>query len=234
MKKLRLCIISDTHEEIETIPPNEMPEADVLVHCGDFTKRGSLDAGAAFLEWLSTLKQYSKIIFIAGNHDSFLEYATPKTLFLKYLREKLGDRAVYLEHQSYEYAGWRFFGTPYVPQFCNLAFNRQDAIRKKLWEDIPGNTEILLSHCPPRGVLDGVPRPSAVIGQSSIEACGCPFLIQRLGQLYNLQLHAFGHIHEWGGHSFTHRDHIKFANGCMLNPDPKYFMKPIVVEVEKD
>jgi hypothetical protein len=45
--------------------------------------------------------------------------------------------------------GYKFYGSPYTPAFCEWAFqlNETDAIEK--WKKIPEDTEILITHGPP-------------------------------------------------------------------------------------
>src|SRR5690242_15878126 len=69
MTKLRLVAISDTHERHRYI---SLPEGDVLVHAGDITKRGSLQAIEEFAKWMKEAPHKHKIV-IAGNHDFCFE-----------------------------------------------------------------------------------------------------------------------------------------------------------------
>ena len=67
---IRCVIISDTHSyeskqmAIKTAF-GEIPDGDVLLHCGDFTNVGKLEEVAAFAHWFEKLPHKRKII-IAG------------------------------------------------------------------------------------------------------------------------------------------------------------------------
>lgn len=56
-----------------------------------------------------------------------------------------------------------------------------------LFEQIPNDTQILVTHGPPLSVLDGEDK------------YGCPFLLDFIAQS-NIRLHLFGHIHEGFGY----------------------------------
>jgi len=53
------------------------------------------------------------------------------------------------------------------------------------------DTEILITHGPPYGVLDLTRRG---------KRAGCESLLERLDKLDELRLHVFGHIHEAAGY----------------------------------
>jgi hypothetical protein len=61
-----------------------------------------------------------------------------------------------LEDRGATVAGLTFWGSPWQPRFCDWAFNvdRGEAIKKK-WAKIPVDIDILVTHGPPRGILDG-------------------------------------------------------------------------------
>lgn len=56
---------------------------------------------------------------------------------------------------------------------------------EKLWSMIPENTDILVTHGPPYGILD-----TNIQNQHT----GCPHLLQRVLAI-KPRLHVFGHIH---------------------------------------
>lgn len=75
----RVMVISDTHDyqfdeaaavSGEFVRP--IPNADVLLHCGDLTQIGSLDALKKCLEMLKEIPAELKLV-IAGNHDLSLD-----------------------------------------------------------------------------------------------------------------------------------------------------------------
>lgn len=61
--------VSDTHSSYEFV----LPDGEILLHAGDFSRSGSKEEVETFLRWLKSLKQYRLKIIIAGNHDVTLD-----------------------------------------------------------------------------------------------------------------------------------------------------------------
>jgi Icc-related predicted phosphoesterase len=57
------------------------------------------------------------------------------------------------------------------------------------WALIPADVQVLITHGPPHGILDVVARPRR-------KHAGCEAMRDRIAELPDLRLHAFGHIHE--------------------------------------
>ncbi|KAK8217306.1 hypothetical protein M8818_001559 [Zalaria obscura] len=79
--RTRILIISDTHSTpllASNDPPPDhafrapLPEADVLIHCGDLTQTGGLDEYDVALDTLAQIDAPLKLV-IAGNHDLTLD-----------------------------------------------------------------------------------------------------------------------------------------------------------------
>ena len=66
---MRFVCTSDTHTKHSTLP---IPDGDVFLHAGDFTRRGELSDVADFDRFLAGLPHKHKIV-IAGNHDFAFE-----------------------------------------------------------------------------------------------------------------------------------------------------------------
>ena len=66
VKPLTILQISDTHNQHKQL--TNLPNADVIVHCGDFTDCGTEEETLDFLNWFIDLP-YSHKIFVVGNHD---------------------------------------------------------------------------------------------------------------------------------------------------------------------
>ena len=67
---IRFVIISDTHsyeskQMAISTTFEDIPDGDVLLHCGDFTNVGKLEEVAAFARWFEKLPHQRKIV-IAG------------------------------------------------------------------------------------------------------------------------------------------------------------------------
>ena len=76
--------MSDTHGVHRCL--RDLPEADILVHSGDFTMSGSEAETLDFLEWLCVLPYRHKVL-VAGNHND---------CFYGALLNDLDDNVLYL------------------------------------------------------------------------------------------------------------------------------------------
>ena len=92
--------------------------------------------------------------------------------------------------------------------FYDWAFNlpRGKALAK-VWAKIPDDTDVLITHGPPYGILDKTERG---------EHCGCQDLLERI-KVIQLKLHIFGHIHE--GYGMFQDESTTFVNGSVCDAD---------------
>jgi len=174
-----IVCVSDTHGRHEEVA---IPDGDVLVHAGDLTREGWLEEVAQFDSWLASLPHKHKVV-VCGNHDwCFQETPGQARALLRH--------AVYLQDEAAVVAGLRFYGSPWQPWFLDWAFNlpRGSELAAK-WAMIPEDTEVLVTHGPPAGVLDLTKRG---------ERPGCADLLDRV-RAVRPRLHVFGHIHEAAG-----------------------------------
>lgn len=190
---------------------------DLLIIAGDHTARDSENEVALFDYWLNE-QPYRKKIVIAGNHDGVLEQQRIKLQFCDYLCDS-----------STEFEGLKIWGSPWSPTFCNWHFmkDRGEDIRK-MWELIPQDTDILITHCPPYGVLD-----KTIISSrgNQFQLAGCEELRSMIdsGRICP-KLHVFGHIHEEGGKQviFKQQDNnIICVNASIMDINYNPTNKPI-------
>ncbi len=175
-----VVFLSDTHGLHDKI---SVPDGDILIHAGDFCNHGTMEEVAAFGKWLRSLPHKHKIV-VAGNHDWPFQ-RKPSTA-----RETLGDGAdgiVYVEDAEVQVEGFRIYGSPWQPEFCDWAFNlpREGWELRAKWAAIPDGLDILVTHGPPSGVLDDTPYDPHV---------GCEELAKVLPGKAP-RVHAFGHVH---------------------------------------
>lgn len=69
---LRVVMISDTHGGHRAIPGG-VPEGDILIHAGDFTRFGREDDARDFNSWLGELPHRHKFV-VNGNHEHNAEW----------------------------------------------------------------------------------------------------------------------------------------------------------------
>ena len=193
---MKLAIISDTHGSHGLVP--EMPEADVFIHAGDFMNSGRYwDEITSFNTWLETIDlPKNRKLVCAGNHDIlFDEYHTGSgSTEARQARYKITN-ATYLQDEEIVINGLKFYFSPWTPYFMGWGFNvsRGPEIAQ-FWKKIPEDTNVLVTHGPPMGILDKVDKNEQLTSGRSPNL-GCEDLNRRVQQLPNLKVHAFGHIH---------------------------------------
>jgi Icc-related predicted phosphoesterase len=200
---MKITFISDSHTYLydELYRELVLPEGDVLCFSGDIMSSGHNEGELIhFLKWFS--KQPFKIkIFIAGNHDRFIEN---QPLIAKEIISNYQNYGViYLKDSSFEYEGIKFYGTPYQPFFCNWAFNVADFEKLvNIYQQIPDDIDVLLTHCPPYGILDQSHHPnySNPDGENHLGSMELKeVLAEKSLKKCQPRVVAFGHIHGDGG-----------------------------------
>lgn len=196
-------LLSDTHGHHDKV---DVPSGDVLLFGGDLTNFGSQTDVARFDEWLAGLPHRHKFV-IAGNHDYPFENDA-----------NLLRHATYLQDQLVEVEGLSIYGSPWQPIFCRMAFNLSGPQLRERWSQIPQQLDILITHGPPRGVLDCTSRGVRV---------GCEELAQRVAQI-RPKIHLFGHIHE--GYGQQELDGVHYCNASICDLGMRPNNRPIVVD----
>lgn len=182
---IRVALVSDTHMRHERLV---VPEVDVLVSCGDFTKRGTREETVTFLDWMARQPARARVV-CAGNHDFFAQHEPEG------IRRLCAERGVtYLENEGADVLGLRVWGSPVTPVFRSMAFNvpRGGRIRE-VWERIPVGLDLLVTHGPPKGIGD-----QTFLGMR----VGCDDLRDVVAARAP-RVHAFGHIHEDPGEFYA-------------------------------
>ena len=148
---------------------------------------------------------------IAGNHDVSIHRKLMK-------RSDIERRGIiYLEHESREINGLNIFGSPYTPNYSSThdAFTYKRHKGQSLWQSIPDNTDILVTHGPPKTVLDLNLDLERRKSNELVEFTGCKALLNRVHEV-KPKIHAFGHIHEQSGRKLIEGD-VTFLNCCISN-----------------
>jgi Icc-related predicted phosphoesterase len=208
-----ITFISDTHGIHDEL---KLPGGKVLIHSGDITEYGTEEEVVDFLHWFS-IQPFIYKIFIAGNHDFFLEEIKAAK------RNKIIPAGIiYLQNSGIEIDGLKIWGSPVTPYFLGMAFNvRPGKDIKKVWDKIPGDTDILITHGPPKDLLDA--------------GIGCEELWERVNKVRPM-VHCFGHAH--GENGVLEKKGITYINSVLVNSlDPlknegyKITGKPINLKV---
>jgi len=178
---MKITAFSDTHMLHQKV---EIANADILIFAGDMSVCRTIQDVAGFNSFLKSLPHKYKIV-VGGNHDHLLA-SSPD------LGRKLLHDAIYLQDESVIIEGIKIYGSPWQPAFnskaCDaFALPRGGNIREK-WDLIPTDTDILITHSPPCGIMD----------EDSGFSHGCSDLLKAV-QRVAPRFHIFGHIHNHNG-----------------------------------
>lgn len=208
----RIWHFSDTHGYHEQL---KIPDGiDIAIFSGDCSNPRdpyrSEPEVREFLHWYSNVDIKHKI-FVAGNHDA----AIAEGLISEKKYQDFSKRGIiYLDGDTADIEGIKIWGSPYCPEFGGWHFMRPRAKMNKLWQTIPEDTDILVTHTPPKGILD-----LAEDRDYNLEQCGCGALYKRV-QTLDLKLHCFGHIHnndiQYNAGKFISGTGMVYSNGSVV------------------
>ncbi len=208
---MRIVIVSDTHKKLSQL---KIPDGDMLIHCGDFTMKGDLSQVEQFNRDMGALPHRWKIA-TAGNHDFPFERQNAEA-------RALLSNAIYLQDELVEINGLRFYGSPWQPEYRKFAFNhkRSSPELAAVWAKVPDKVDVLITHGPPKGILDRTPLWPTI---------GDELLLERVLQV-RPRLHCFGHCHHSYGR--LEQDGITYINAasCDENYNPRN--APQVIDID--
>jgi Icc-related predicted phosphoesterase len=212
--KTRILIVSDTHGDDLIHKPTGT--YDVAIHCGDLTEESKLDEFRVSLNMMLAIQAPLKLI-IAGNHDFSMDipvlankladnttaedsdlvkrtYGDPgevRAMFETDATKAAG--VVLLDEGNHSFklangATLSVYASPYTASKAwTWGFQYQPS-DEHAW-DIKPNTDVVITHSPPHGVLDYT---------SNKTRAGSPSLFAAVAKA-KPKMHCFGHIHEaWG------------------------------------
>lgn len=203
----RFLVLSDTHDSESGDTQDSWstqpiaPHVDVLLHCGDLTQVGGVPSFKKALKRLSSIDAELKLV-IAGNHDLELDklyWTNEPEEHDRALNVMTGSIAAeagvtYLTEGTHYFtlssgAKFSIYASPYTPVYGDWAFTyerNQDrfSIRSNATTPIPNNVDIVMTHGPPKGVLDWCPDGHV----------GCENSYQAVRRAKPI-IHCFGHVH---------------------------------------
>lgn len=143
---LKIAAISDLHGSTP-----EIPECDLLIIAGDLCSGGSFLKQEKwikeiFFPYINTSKA-KEVVYIAGNHDTIFQQES--------FKPPISDQVHYLQDSKTQILGLNIYGTPWQLPFYG-AFNASEIKLKNIYESIPSNLDILMTHGPPFGFLDEI------------------------------------------------------------------------------
>lgn len=234
MKREQLIVagISDLHGQL--LHPDDMPEADVLCICGDILPLEIQNDNLASVAWLCRhffawidMLPYKQVFMIWGNHDFVGEWLRidqngqhrkPKRVLTKLCAP---SKLRLLDDNEVIYNGYRFYGSPWCPELQRWAFYADHDQLVEKFNKIPANTDVLLTHCPPRIERYGLVQQQGwnyMTDFGSFELA-CQVAVKRP------QLHLFGHVHS-GDHIPQTINQTTFCNVSLKDEEYKVSYEP--------
>lgn len=218
---MKIAMISDVHGKWNKI---QVPECDLLISAGDYSFKGEKHMVEDFHKWLNK-QEAGYIVSVQGNHEVWVESNFQEA---KEVAEKACPGVYFIgDGESVNIEGFNLYGSAITPWFYNWAWNRARGDKgdtfyyngkvksalpiKQEWDKIPENTNILVTHGPPQGILDIVPYADG----TPKERVGCNDLMNRILQLPQLKLHVFGHIHHSSGEQYFNG--VKYVNASICD-----------------
>ena len=201
-------MIIDCLSELRGYHP-ELTHGDILLIAGNVLGENTETDYKRFYDWCHHQK-YRKVIFIAGNHDTWI---------LENRRKPFNHGKVeYLCDSGTVFEDYKVWGTP-----CSVDFF-PDA-EKNPFEKIPDDVDILMTHIPPRGILDQAHPNDFPLGSS--------MLMGQLTYRFRPFVHVFGKIPGSYGKQQTgacrNNERTISVNACIVNEETKSINKPIRV-----
>ncbi|KAI9703697.1 MAG: hypothetical protein M1836_007467 [Candelina mexicana] len=207
--KIRLVCVSDTHNASLLTGAFKLPKGDVLIHAGDLSNQGSLSELRKTVDWIEKADFKAKIV-VAGNHDITLDQAFYTEHGSSFHNQHPQDPTeclnlfdssptiTYLNHSAtaihlpapkgYE-CTFKVFASPYSPAKGLWAFSYPLSKGSTLWDQIPLDADIVITHTPPHFHCDSA---------HGKDPAGCGALRQALWRV-RPRLAICGHIHEGRG-----------------------------------
>jgi hypothetical protein len=203
---MRIRAAADLHGHLPDVEPCEL-----LLLAGDILPDEGQEefVWGPLRDWMSRAPARD-IIWIAGNHDFYLEGDE--------WQERSADfPGTYLRDSGTQVGEISIWGTPWVERMPpGWAFSVHDA--REHFARIPASTDLLLSHCPPAGILDRV-------GAEQVGSVSLASAINRVAPRAAI----FGHIHECGGEHLSLGE-TDFWNVSLAGPGLRPEREPATID----
>lgn len=229
--------ISDLHGHYP-----KLEGGDLLIIAGDLTARDTIDEYLQFYEWLDD-QDYKKTIIVAGNHDNELAKEKYKghsrrfypatylcdsgTEFICWpsIKDEIDKSTLSAAKRVAEAKTFKIWGSPWTKTFRGMnphckAFtvDTENELAEK-FAKIPDDTDILITHSPPYGILDKC--DNGHVGSTS--------LLHRIHEI-KPRVVFYGHIHESYGKEI-YKDSTICVNASHVDENYKPVNRPIRIEL---
>lgn len=215
---MKILCISDTHGQLPDL--SEFKNVNLVIHGGDICP--VVNHTILFQQlWLndnfkSWARENCKVLLgTFGNHDFIGAKATNQTI-------EFSNALIKAEGLVYHNTLSIYLSAFQLP-FYDWEFNRTESELEKIYAKIPEGVDIIVSHGPPNGYGDAVPRR---IGYENVGSHALLNCIDRVKPKYVIT----GHIHS--GYGIYQHNNTKIINASLLNEKYKLVNKPIEIEIE--
>lgn len=232
MKEITIAAISDTHTLHDQIT---VPECDILIHAGDYSGKGSVADTVEFGRWFGRQPARYKIL-VPGNHDIIFQRSFYEA------KAYLPADVIVLVDNLVTIEGLNIYGTPWTPFFYDWAFNGLEfepgdgndyeggpgrfavpdadhPLMARVFSKIPENTDVLICHGPPKGILDNIRDFKRIGSQCLMNA------IKRVKP----KIFICGHAHD--GHGYHELPETDCYNVACCNELYKIANQPTIIKV---
>lgn len=210
-KPLKIVALSDTHDRHWNV---KVPRCDIFIFAGD-ANIVSYKNLEDFNNWIGTIDANHKIL-IGGNHCSYLEKIGKDDCQLFF------NNAIYLENESVEIQGIKIWGSPYSVEYNGWSFMGSEIYLRDIWNLIPKNTDIIITHCPCYGILDVETHGGTNRGSITLKE-----------KIKDIQpkIHICGHLHSAHGKYTDYK--TDYYNVAILNDNYQLEFEPTIIKYEK-
>ncbi len=222
---MNITCISDTHGYHETLK-EKLHGGDMIIHAGDCSHFGSLEANIAFLKWFNELPYRFKIM-VAGNHDFAFQLKSKE--FQSSLKN---TEVIYLEDSYVTLDGFTVFGSPWTVGNNGWAFEQffEYKIEEIYASTIPSNQklDIIVSHAPLKGYMDVTKRQG---NTGPVEIHYGTDAMLGLVEKKKPRLVVFGHVHNQYGKSVMENG-TTLVNASIFKGTKMPLNDPIIIDLK--
>lgn len=197
---MKAVVISDSHGTWREL---SIPQCDLLLSAGDNL------FPLPYHKWLNR-QPARHVVSILGNNEDCSE---KRFVQLKKSIAAEAPRIHFIAEGAVEIEGVKIYGISGTKGTFRWLRNWGDPAINR-WRRIPDDTEILITHVPPFGILDTPPK-------SNKQNHGYAPLLARVSELSSLTHHIFGHVHASAGECKVNGVH--FINAAICDE----FQKPV-------
>lgn len=208
---MRLALISDTHGFLPEIPS----DVDAVIHAGD------IGPDRDPINW------YRDVLYPWAERVGVPIYATFGNHCFIGQRHAIPDgrpdNLSFIVDQAFTINGVKFWFSPWSNLFGAWAYMVDEAGLAARYAKIPEDTEVIVSHGPPKNYGD------KILWDGQLQNVGSVALAERAAQLPLLRYIITGHIHEAHGHYLM--GHVRVLN--VSHVDEMYRPKhaPMILEL---